>query len=602
MHLHQLGIVNGPVTNSNSLGTGAVTVNNGGELDFGNGLTINNPITIAGFGVPFAGTGGAIGHPTSGSATTIRGPVILSGDAGLSNTVSTGTINTNGFQLTILGGVTASGAITGTGSVVSASKAFLTVTAASTYSGGTTILGALAANSTTGSSTGTGPVQVMPGGMLFGSGTISGPVSTLSVGVGRFSNGTLDTFLGATRFGGGLALADHTQINIRNLAPSLAVTGNLTLAQGVLVNIEDVTLAPGTYKLFTYTGSLAGGVTGWSVGQVNDMPYNATYAFSTATPGEVDLIIGSGVSSRPTLKGAFGNANWTNPANWETGVAPVPGNLIVFDTQTPFGSYKNDFPTNTQFNGIRFDNNINTVAASGNPINLGGDIISDFGTASTTELDMNLALLQNANVVGGILLTGVISGPYTVTIASGAAKLTGANTFSGGLTVVNCRIRFWRPRRASAGLRPVDSQEPGFRVSVRRHSLAHPALSHAPAKPAVHGGHQGQETRGAGGIQESAGDGRATDRHPPAAHHAEIKTPSSAAVQLNCSPPGKFVSSIQRCRLDEYAREPIFSEGPWACSNSISCISCRNHRGKERCGRSLRGLRSVQSRIHNRYD
>ena len=45
---------------------------------------------------------------------------------------------------------------------------------------------------------------------------------------------------------------------------------------------------------------------------------------------------------------------------------------------------------------------------------------------------------------------------------------------------------------------------------------------------------QGQETRRAGGNQESVGDGRAADRYRPAAHHAEKKTPRgrSGSIEL----------------------------------------------------------------------
>ena len=228
-----------------------------------------------------------------------------------------------------------------------------------------------------------------PAGTIYGSGIIGGPVSTVSVGVGGGSNGTLYTLMGNPQFAGGLTMSNNTVINIGNANPHFQVTGNLTLGQDQVVNIIDVNISPGTYPLFTYTGTLSGNTSTWTIGDTTNEGDNDTYTFSTATPGQVDLIIGTGVSNRSTYTGKGGNSNWSTAANWQTGSAPAPGNEILFNT-SPSGSV-NDFPANTQFNGIRFYT-VGSVDAGGNPINLGGNIYSDVGS---NQLDMNLATAKH---------------------------------------------------------------------------------------------------------------------------------------------------------------------------------------------------------------
>ena len=88
------------------------------------------------------------------------------------------------------------------------------------------------------------------------------------------------------------------------------------------------------------------------------------------------------------------------------------------------------------------------------------------------------------------------------------------------------RVRFRRSRRVGAGLRAVDPQEPGFGVSLRRHSIAHAALPDAATEPALHGGHERQEARGPGGNEEGVGHGRA-----PGGYRAEVHGVEEAAAR-----------------------------------------------------------------------
>ena len=66
-----------------------------------------------------------------------------------------------------------------------------------------------------------------------------------------------------------------------------------------------------------------------------------------------------------------------------------------------------------------------------------------------------------------------------------------------------CHIRIWRTRHASAGLRRDHPQKPGLGISRRSHPGAHPALRHAPAKPALYRRHARQAAGRVGRAEES---------------------------------------------------------------------------------------------------
>jgi autotransporter-associated beta strand protein len=123
-------------------------------------------------------------------------------------------VNINGVVADNTDGVT-----TGAGGLVKTGPAILSLNAANTYSGGTTVnVGTLRVNNTTGSGTGPGPVTVNSGGSLGGGGTIS---STVTI-----------------NFGGTLAPG--------NSPGKLTVGGGVTMAGGSTYSVELNGTAPGT--------------------------------------------------------------------------------------------------------------------------------------------------------------------------------------------------------------------------------------------------------------------------------------------------------------------------------------------------------------------
>ena len=120
------------------------------------------------------GNGGTTGKLSLSSAITDSGALIFD----RSNAVTQGT----DFDVAAFGGV---------GSVTQEGSGTVTLNAANTYSGGTTVsAGTLSVNNTTGSGTGTGAVAVNSGGTLSGTGTIA-PTITSGYGVTVTTGGTI---------------------------------------------------------------------------------------------------------------------------------------------------------------------------------------------------------------------------------------------------------------------------------------------------------------------------------------------------------------------------------------------------------------------------
>lgn len=429
-----------------ALGSGPVTVMNGGS--FGSsipagGAKIVNPIFIAGSGTP------GVAEGALNSTSMISGPVTLTGAAMIAATSdfpATSTINTNGFPLTwkSLGGGDL-GSITGSGNVMFIGARPVFLSSANSYTGGTVINGPqVNAGNSTGSATGSGPVVVTNGGSLGGAGTVTGAVSTVSQGLSSSTNGHLFAQNGVLKLTGGLTLDAHTYLDLllgstpANSTNQIAVTGDLNLGPAGTLNMLNGTMATGTYKLISYTGSLTGSEAGWTVGTRGDSGH--IYSFSTATPHEFDLIVSDG-SPPANVSTWAGNSsptnNWTTASNWVGNVAPVANNSLVF-TGNIGTSNNNNFLSGTQFNGITFNPNTPTFLITGNSIALNGDLVN----LSTSEQDLvlSLNLRKNVNFIGSYQIDGVILGSFGVTVY-GNVSLSATNSFTGGLSVPQGSLR-----------------------------------------------------------------------------------------------------------------------------------------------------------------
>ncbi len=191
----------------------------------------------------------------------------------------------------------------------------LILSAANTYSGGTTVTDAtLGLSNATGSGTGAGAVSLSPTASLVGFGTISGAVTlngTLAPGLGANGTGTLN--VGATHFNTGSIL--NYDMAGPGASDSTVVTGAATYGSGVTVNINGLGgLALGTYNLVT-ASSKSGTLP--TLGSVTSP--NTAYTYSLAFQGNnLVLIVGGGADQTWTNGAATGQWNTTD-ANWTGG-------------------------------------------------------------------------------------------------------------------------------------------------------------------------------------------------------------------------------------------------------------------------------------------
>ncbi len=271
------------------------------------------------------------------TANTVNGSGLTGGVAQNVTLAGNATIDVNGNTVTYTNalGNSGSGSLTvysanGTGS--------LTLLAASTYTGTTTITNAtLVAANSSGSATGTNTVNVNNNGTLAGNGTISGNVTVNSGGIiapatTAAGNGTVGSLtIGSLTMGAG---------SIYNLAFSTTPANDkivVSTSAGLVINGGAFNLyqpggttpftTPGTYNLIQYTGSIGG--TGldstWTTAgpgnvHVANRQAGFTYQFG-ASGGYVTLtIVGLDVG----VWGVNSDGNWSTAANWTAVTGTMP--------------------------------------------------------------------------------------------------------------------------------------------------------------------------------------------------------------------------------------------------------------------------------------
>ena len=244
----------------NALGTGPLTIS-GGNLNIGGFNQTVGAVSL--FGGSISGTTGLL----NGSAYQVQSATI-------------------GAQLGGTGALTKSGAGTAT------------LTASNSYSGGTVINGGtLAVNNLTGSGTGSGSVSINNGGMLLGSGSISGVVTnhaggilSAGSGVGVLSTGT-EYWLGGSTYKWEIRDAVSTAgvgWDLLNIAGTLNISA--TASDKAFIDVVSLTLAgvPGAASNFDPTQNYV-----WTIAQ--------TTGGVVFAPGQSELTVFQ------LMTGGFGN-------------------------------------------------------------------------------------------------------------------------------------------------------------------------------------------------------------------------------------------------------------------------------------------------------
>lgn len=201
---------------------------------------------------------------TTAGDQTYNGALVLGEDAVLttSASLSAQAINLGSYTLTVAngGGSTISGPIIGSGGLIKESAGTLTLSAASTYSGPTTVAsGALDVIGTVG-----GAVSLASGATLEGDGTIDGNVTQQAGGIVAPGPGTGTGTLGVggdyTWNGSTGATADFQLSDTGSGSDQLAITGALAEGQGSNFEFDfDGTGEPGTtYTLASFASTTFG--------------------------------------------------------------------------------------------------------------------------------------------------------------------------------------------------------------------------------------------------------------------------------------------------------------------------------------------------------
>jgi autotransporter-associated beta strand protein len=195
---------------------------------------------------------------------------------------------------------------------------------------------------------------------------------------------------------------------------------------------------------------------------------------ATARPAPAATRVWTGASAT--------SGNWTTAANWQGGVAPLPGDGLQFaDAGARKTSNTNNFPAGTSFtfincfgNGYRLRGNRVTITNSLTVGNPAGSHIVDLditlnpldGTATFTSFDAAASLTINGDInlgphrlttdgLGDITIAGVISGTGSVFKNNGgelAFAGFGPNSYSGPTTVVRGVLRLSRYLILGGGL------------------------------------------------------------------------------------------------------------------------------------------------------
>jgi autotransporter-associated beta strand protein len=370
-------------------------------------------------------------------------------------------------QTDSVSGVSVSGVVsdgTISGALHKTGTGMLALSAANTYSAGTTIdAGNLQAVNATGSATGPGPVTINTTGILSGTGTIAG-TTTVNSG-GHVSPGVVGANNGAgTLTVGSLTLNSGSVIDL-DVGSSGSTSDQLAVAPGSTVTINSgstIMLHPtgspysfytsGTYPLLQLNGAnIIGSLSNLTVANPQTVGSNS-YNFSMDASGNIQVTVTS--SAVQESYNVPGSGSWGNAANWTNGIIPTiapdsatlpttnggPSTTVTLDGARALAILNIGIPNTPNANSYSL-----TPGASGSFIFNGGSDptqLNSYGGNQSISAPITFATPTVVNVAAGLptstlTISGQITGTGNLTkIGSGTLVLTNSsNSFTGNIAV-----------------------------------------------------------------------------------------------------------------------------------------------------------------------
>lgn len=294
----------------------------------------------------------------------------------------------------------------------------------------------------TGTTNFSGPLTIEAGALL--SGYFWMPASSVTVNAGA----TFGTRGSSVFLPGGLTLTAGAALSFSASGSGVDSIGALSTLTGpgtglVTVNLDaSIDFAGGNFSLISAGGAVANDGLNPARYQVGAAPSGFAYEFFTEG-SDLRLSADPIVAGEVRWQGLGADAGIATAANWIGGIAPaIDGSAVLkFRGTTALAP---TFAAATSVKGIVFLPTSGNFTLGGSPVTLGSDGIRHEGPATHT-LSHNIVLGTHQTWTVGndaiLNVSGAISGAASLTLSTSgygnntAVSISGANTFSGGLTL-----------------------------------------------------------------------------------------------------------------------------------------------------------------------